>query len=572
MHAPQPIKPGDPSAPAAPTTSPPHSAVSTQFKFAALGLLAVGTAAFGLAGPKIRGALGIGATQTADLSRPPVKLDRIKGPLATGGGLGINLVYQAYWSSQFAFVDLLAQSSEWLPQEVEGWTWDTGQPLELSPDGWPLQLAPGQAAGKLMARGLGGNYPGGLYHLEWDGIGTWEVLGDGKIVNSQTYRHAIRVTPTDGGLHIKLTSTKPKDPVRNVRLVRDGHRKDYLEQPFAPEFLEWLEPFDVLRFMDWQRTNDSTQTEWGQRVLPGQDTQSGPQGVALEYCIALGNALEKDIWLCVPHLADDDYVRQMAELVHESLDKDLVCHVEFSNEVWNSQFSQAQWSEREGLKLKLSENPFQARLLNYARRSTQVFELWRDVFGKSAKSRLVCVLAGQAVNPWTAEVILGAPGAAEQADAYAVAPYFGSSLGSPENAARTKSYSTDQLFEALDQDLTKVLDAVHRTVKVAADHDLPLIAYEAGQHLAGHGGVESDDTQTARFKGANRDPRMGELYTRLLETWATIGGRTICMWNSIETWSKWGSWGLVEFLDTPREKAPKLDATLDFAEQRERWW
>ena len=546
--------------------------MSTAFKLAALGLLAAGAATLGLAGPKALGALGIRGRQAPDLSRPPVDLADLSGPPATGAGLGINLVYQAYWSSQFAFVDLLAQSSEWLPQEAEGWTWDTGRPLDLDPRGWPRQLSSGQAAGKLMARGLGGRYPGGLYHLEWDGIGRWEVLGDGEVVHSEPFRHAIRIKPTDAGLHLKLIYSNPKDPARNIRLVRDGHRKTYRDAPFAPEFLEWLEPFGVVRFMDWQRTNGSTQMEWGQRVQPDQDTQSGPHGVALEHCIALGNTLGKDIWLCVPHLASDDYVSRMAELVRDSLDPELVCHVEYSNEVWNSQFEQALWAEEQGLLLNLSENAFQARLLFYAERSTRVFELWREAFGKSAKERLVCVLAGQAVNPWTAETILGAPGAAAAADAYAIAPYFGASFGSPENAAKTKGYSTDELFAALDKDLTEVLGAVHRTVEVAAQHDLPLIAYEAGQHLAGHGGVEADDTQTARFQGANRDPRMGELYTRLLDTWAAVGGRTICLWNSVETWSKWGSWGLVEFIETPRDQAPKLDAALKFAESQGRWW
>ena len=546
--------------------------MSTAFKLAAISLLAAGAAGLGLAGPKALGVLGLRNQQAPDLSRPPVDLADLSGPRTTGGGLGINLVYQAYWSSQFAFVDLFAQSSEWLPQEVEGWTWDTGRSLDLDPRGWPRRLSSGQAAGKLMARGLGGRYPGGLYHLEWDGIGRWEVLGDGEIVHSEAYRHAIRVTPTDAGLHLKLIYSKPGDPARNIRLVRDGHRKTYREAPFAPEFLEWLKPFGVVRFMDWQRTNGSTQIGWGQRVQPDQDTQAGPHGVALEHCIALGNTLSKDIWLCVPHLASDDYVRRMAELARDTLDPELVCHVEYSNEVWNSQFEQALWAEEQGLLLDLSENPFQARLLFYAQRSTRVFELWREVFGESAEERLVCVLAGQAVNPWTAETILGAPGAAAAADAYAIAPYFGASFGSPENAAKTKSYTTDELFAALEGDLTEVLGAVHRTVEVAAQHDLPLIAYEAGQHLAGHGGVEADDTQTARFLGANRDPRMGELYARLLDTWATVGGRTICLWNSIETWSKWGSWGLVEFIETPRDKAPKLDAALEFAEKQGRWW
>lgn len=551
----------------------PKTPVSTAPKLAALGLLAAGTAAFGLAGPRVLGSLGfLPAAKQVDLTSAPVDLTDVEGPAASGGPLGINLVYQAYWSSQFAFVDLFAQSSEWLSQEADGWTWDTGVPLATDPAGWVRRLAPGQAAGKLMARGLDGRYPGGLYHLEWDGLGRFQVLGDGKVILTEPNHLTVRVNPTDGGIHLKLVATEPDDPVRNVRFVHDDHRERAGTDPFDPAFLAFLEPFGTLRFMDWQRTNGATRTNWGQRVTPESDTQAGPHGVALEHCIGLGNRLHKDVWLCVPHLANDEYVRNMAELAHRTLDPDLVCHVEYSNEVWNGQFEQALWSEEQGLLADLAEDPFQARLRFYAQRASEVFGIWREVYGESSDDRLVCVLAGQAVNPWTAETILGQGPAAERADAYAIAPYFGATMGSPEEFQRTKDRNESELFEALDRDLTEVLEAVSANVEVAAKFGLPLLAYEAGQHLAGHGGSEQDELLTARFLAANRDPRMGALYQRLLETWAAVGGRTVCLWNSIETYSKWGSWGLVEFVDTPRVKAPKLDAALRFAEENQRWW
>jgi hypothetical protein len=65
---------------------------------------------------------------------------------------------------------------------------------------------------------------------------------------------------------------------------------------------------------------------------------------------------------------------------------------------------------------------------------------------------------------------------------------------------------------------------------------------------------------------------MGQLYGRYLAGWKAAGGRLFCHWNSIETYSEWGSWGLVEFVDQPRSEAPKLDALLDFAEGEPRWW
>lgn len=40
-----------------------------------------------------------------------------------------------------------------------------------------------------------------------------------------------------------------------------------------------------------------------------------PQGVAYELMAALANAKGADLWVCVPLLADDGYVREMANLL-----------------------------------------------------------------------------------------------------------------------------------------------------------------------------------------------------------------------------------------------------------------
>lgn len=45
----------------------------------------------------------------------------------------------------------------------------------------------------------------------------------------------------------------------------------------------------VLRFMDWMRTNSEDLPPWDDRTTPRHDTQSRPGGVALEYIIALCN-------------------------------------------------------------------------------------------------------------------------------------------------------------------------------------------------------------------------------------------------------------------------------------------
>ena len=59
--------------------------------------------------------------------------------------------------------------------------------------------------------------------------------------------------------------------------------------------------------------------------------------------IELCNKLDADMWVNIPHLATDDYVNQLADLIKTNLDADLRVWVELSNELWNGQFSQTQW-------------------------------------------------------------------------------------------------------------------------------------------------------------------------------------------------------------------------------------
>src|SRR5205085_12700003 len=45
-------------------------------------------------------------------------------------------------------------------------------------------------------------------------------------------------------------------------------------------------------------------------------------------------------WLCIPALADDDFVVQLGKLVRDKLNTQLHCYIKYSNEVWNGQFKQ----------------------------------------------------------------------------------------------------------------------------------------------------------------------------------------------------------------------------------------
>lgn len=478
--------------------------------------------------------------------------------------VGLNLAGVVDWSTQLVFVDVFKQAREWIPQRVSGGAWDTGEALSLTSEGWIASLASGQAAGTLMTRDLLGHYPAGQYVCLYEGEGQIEFGFDAAVTSRQAGRIVLNVTPGNGGIYLKITALNPANPIRNIRVLMPGFESTYQSQPFHPAFLDRIAPFKVLRFMDWGRTNDSPMVRWDQRATPSYVSQGHARGVALEYMIQLANTLGSDPWFCIPHQADDDYVRQFATLVKNTLAPNLKAYVEYSNEVWNGQFAQAGYAQARGLALGLSANAYEAQLRFYSQRTVEIFEFCAEVF--QSNNRLVRVLAAQSANAWTGATIMDWKGAHQSADALAIAPYFGGYLGSPQMQTRVQSMSVSQILDSCAVDIVRAMAQALDNKRNADTRGLRLIAYEAGQHLVGHSGVENNQTITDLFHAANRHARMKQLYLDYLQRWDKIGGGLIAMFSSIGLYSKWGSWGLLEWQEQAIAAAPKYDAVLEHIE------
>jgi len=185
----------------------------------------------------------------------------------------------------------------------------------------------------------------------------------------------------------------------------------------------------------------------------------------------------------------------------------------------------------------------------------------------------VRVMGSQAANSWVSEQVLGFEDAALSTDALAIAPYFGGYLGGTDEESRVQAMSVDDLVAELDG--TALPDAaawMQAQAATAATFEVDLVAYEGGQHLAGVGGVENNETINALFDAVNRDPRMRDLYLAYLETWHEAGGKFFVNFTSCGRYSKWGRWGSLEYLSQPRAEAPKYDALQTFIETTPIWW
>jgi hypothetical protein len=310
------------------------------------------------------------------------------------------------------------------------------------------------------------------------------------------------------------------------------------------------------------QTNGSQVSAWNERPQLA-DATCTRKGVPLELMCDLANRLGADAWFCMPHLANDDYVRRFARQAKELLRPDRHVYIEFSNEVWNSMFAQSRWAGEEGLKLKFADKPWEAAWRYTGYRSAQVFHLWEEEFG--GHERLVRVLASQAVNPYVSERTIEFQEAHRSADALAIAPYVGMNV-KPDDAPAVLALGVDGVLSRLQEKvLPETLDQVRKQQALAQKYGLKLVAYEGGQHLVGVQGGENNDELTALFHQANRDPRMGQLYTAYLDGWAAAGGDLFCVFSSVGRWSKWGSWGLLEYYDEPPASQPKLVAVMEWA-------
>ena len=101
---------------------------------------------------------------------------------------------------------------------------------------------------------------------------------------------------------------------------------------------------------------------------------------------------------------------------------------------------------------------------------------------------------------------------------------------------------------------------------------LALIAYEGGQHLTGFYGAENNQTMEQIFHAANRHLRMKQIYLDYLAGWKQAGGTMFVIFSSMGKYSKWGSWGLMEYHGQPENSAPKYQAVIEFIEKDPRWW
>ncbi|MEM8532065.1 MAG: carbohydrate-binding protein [Chloroflexota bacterium] len=478
--------------------------------------------------------------------------------------LGVGLEGLSDWAQARMFVDAMKTARGFGNPERP---WEGSVPTDTN--GWPTQ-----DFGVVVMTAA--HHIGGTYRLSFDGKADVTALSStANVQNLQrdttTNRTTADVIVEDDAGQLMLSFQDTEDGARNIRLVRPGYEADTEgnpQQTFSQPFLDLLEPFAVLRFMDFTSTNNNPVAEWDERTTPNNSLQTRDAGGAWEYVIELANETGKDIWINVPHEASDNYIRQLAELLRAELNPDIVIYVEYSNEVWNWQFDQATYnldqaqedveSGNSALDDDGTDDENHLRWRRVAQRTAQISQIFGDVYSDTAiNTQIRPVLAGQVGwDPsWESlkqqldwlERNYGAP--SDYLYGLAAAPYF----NIPQEMREREDLTVDTILDALADDIEALREGTANYHALARYHNLKSLSYEGGQHL---NGTESLETKLE----AQFDPRMGELTTTYLTNWYADGGDLFTWFTLTSIYNQYGFWGLTD--DVTNADTPKYQAAL----------
>lgn len=535
----------------------------------------------------------------------PVSAQQTSGDSAIAFGLnGIS-----DWSTQHPFIDVMKTGRPWighLPNQWGGVEFsDMLADGVFDEDGWPRRIPDGVTRLETLVltdQPAGAKHLTGRYVVTYEGQGELTVTGRGRVIKRQPGLRVFSYTPGPGAVGLAISATDEADPIRNIRVVPEKYHSDFVDgSVFNPEWLGRMAGVDLVRFMDWMFTNGSPVKFW-EDLPQTTDFSYAWRGVPLAVMIDLANATGADPWFNIPHMADDDLVRQFAEVVKGELDPARTAYVEYSNEVWNFIFEQARWAVQQAENLWGSTDDGWMQF--YGLRAAMVFNIWTDVFGEAAQTRLKRVAAVHTGWPELEQSVLQGENAEEVLgfrpfetfDAYAVTGYFGYELGEIETLARAleiaanqaksdgeaqglsrvalREYVSQNRFAGLNaiaaervrngslRELTETLWPYH--ARVAEHHGIELIMYEGGTHAAGIGDAIEDETLVDFLISFNYSNEMADLYQEALQAWRGLTSSPFNAFVDVAGPSKWGSWGALRHLsdDNPRwQTLRSLDAT-----------
>ena len=461
--------------------------------------------------------------------------------------VGTNLDGISDWGTIGAFANLARTFRPWGTADLP-YTPDADLPL--TPDGYPLADA-GTVA-------YAHSYPDGVYRVSWDGSADLSFVGMGAdfVITSHvgdSWTAELELDRDRGDLlTMYVRNIDPANPLRDLKIMSPDVNYA-ISSTFRPVFVRKLAPFNgPLRMMDWTQTNNQAAVEWIDRAEPSNFTYTAAAGVDYETVIELANLTKKDVWVCVPHLASDDYVRRMARLFRDRLHPSLKVYVENSNEVWNPVFRQMRDNQAaaQADPTLTRQDDFGRQAQRVGKEIVRISNLFRGQYNAHQFEWQVRPVLGAfiASDYWAATALdyiqanYGDP--KDFVHAIAIAPYVGNSgdMASIDDDRLTLHKLFEWMHARIDE---QVVPWIKQHKALADRYGIKLHSYEAGQHLQA-----IDGTNEYLKEQAQSDPRMGDVYRHLIGAWHEHSGGGIFGNFALATPpTRFGHWGLFTSID-----------------------
>ena len=318
-------------------------------------------------------------------------------------------------------------------------------PTTVDNDGWPTSDA------SMLIGEMGETYQG-TYLIQFEGQGGVFSSAAGSVFESGANSFPVqtpagtgydpktnlttlklRVTQQDGHWYLRFKETRrhAQDTLgtgfRLLRVMRplvaDSLESHALGEVVYRPIKEAFAPYTVIRWLEV--ANVQCEAKWEERTDPAYFglrrtyADQGTGGECWERLVMLANECGKDLYLCLPVRASDDYVRKLALLLRNGsdgknpyekpvanpayppLNSNLRVYVEFGNEIWNWGFASTQ-DARKMAEEAIKSNAPEAAIFNFdgkgnyrtwhAMRTAQVSDVFRSVFGDGAMGDRVRVL------------------------------------------------------------------------------------------------------------------------------------------------------------------------------------
>lgn len=502
--------------------------------------------------------------------------------------IGTNLGGISDYGTELPFVDLMKSCRAWYTKSIgdpaSPFDSEKAQYLNYDADGYPTQIPQTVSASPFPQKActiwaVTDGWPSGTYTLLWDGVGSFDLWGGASNItvvgtNKITFDF---LTPVGSLLQLCIETSSSSNPVKNIRVIMPGQEATYLTQPFNPTWVNLVKKFKSVRFMDWGQTNNWGQVDpwswdspvlfdWSARQKMSHYTWTDGKGIPYEMMIRLMNDYDIDGWVCVPHRSSNDYITQMATLFKNNVEPARHLTVEYSNEIWNWMFGQANWTFNYGT--ASTGLPWPECTVQYIQNTMNI---WSSVYAGQLNKITRAVGVQTAWQDVSNRVVFNmTPGSF---DAFSPTYYFGI------------SDETDSIMDALGSSAT-VSQLANRIRIDRAEFEwpwialqkstigdslnIPMIFYEGGQHVTPipFGDVPSYE---AVLLDLQRDTAMYNLYKENYEFLKTLqsGDNPLELMNFSlisNRSAQYGSWGILETMnqDIAAIPAPKWQATLEY--------